>query len=77
MIPLIYSNHFWPLITPPALLLTTQMKRQAQDYERKNYAIEALYKLTKVTKQKAILESKTKKADYTTIAMQKQQIFCS
>lgn len=27
---------------------------------------EALYKLTKVTKQKAILESKTKKADYTT-----------
>lgn len=26
----------------------------------------ALYKLTKVTKQKAILESKTKKADYTT-----------
>lgn len=27
---------------------------------------EALYKLTKMTKQKAILESKTKKADYTT-----------
>ena len=45
---------------------------------------EAVYNLTKVSKQKAILESKTKKADYTTklfslpqyIAMEKQQIFC-
>lgn len=27
---------------------------------------EAVYKLTKVSKQKAILESKTKKANYTT-----------
>lgn len=35
MIPFIYSNQFWQLITPPALLLTTQMKRQAQDYERR------------------------------------------
>lgn len=35
MIPFIYSNHFWQLITPPALLLTTQMKRQAEDYERR------------------------------------------
>lgn len=45
----------------------------------------AVYKLTKASKQKAILESKTKKEDYTTkvfslprhIAMEKQQIFCS
>lgn len=35
MIPFIYSNHFWQLITPPALLLTTQMNRQAEDYERR------------------------------------------
>lgn len=35
MIPFIYSNHFWQLVTPPAFLVTTQMKRQAQDYERR------------------------------------------
>lgn len=35
----------------------------------------ALYKLTKVTKQKAILESKTKKADYTTKLL--SMIYCN
>lgn len=35
MIPFIYSNHFWQLVTPPAFLVTTQMKRQAQDSERR------------------------------------------
>lgn len=46
---------------------------------------EAVYKLTKASRQKVILESKTKKADYTTkafslpryIAIENQQIFCS
>lgn len=35
MIPFFYSNHFWQLVIPPVFLVTTWMKRQAQDYERR------------------------------------------